>query len=173
MAFMTRFRTAPPPQNIIIGVFVFLAAVLLAVAPIPILYRSLGILLAAYVAFSAGGMPFAYLVALLAPPVGLITGDNSWLIMLPIILSTNLLAMLGLEYAWRYPALVVSPLLGLMPSLIASQLANRELFYVELPWNPAPSSWTGLHALIAFAGVLLVLYIDRRREELEGEKEEE
>lgn len=164
---MTRFRTAPSPQNVIIGVFLFLAAVALALAPVPVLVRSLCVLLLAYLAFSAGGMTFAYLIALLAPPLGLLSGDHAWLVMLPIVLSSGLLGMLGLEFAWRYPALAVSPLLVAMPPLVAWRLSLQRLFAVELPWGTSGASWTGLHLLVAAAGMLVALYMDRRRERQE------
>ena len=159
----TMIRTAPRPQNVIIGVFLFLAAVVVAVAPIPPLFRSLGVVLFAYLNFATAGMPAAYLTALLAPPLGLVGGASDWLVMLPIVMSGNLLAMLGLEYAWRYPAVVVSPLLLIVPMSVAAILSSRPLFEVNLPWDGQSGSWILLHALLAFAGVLVALYLDRRR----------
>jgi hypothetical protein len=156
-------HTLPRPQNIIIGTFLFLLAAVCAAAPIPLLYRSLGIVLSMYLAFSAGGMPFAYLTALLAPPIGLINGDQNWLVMLPIIMSSLLLAVLALEYAWRYPALILSPLLYVIPQFMAMRLSRNELFAVTLPWEPA-QSWVGIHVLTALGGVLVAIYLDRRRE---------
>lgn len=156
-------RTAPPPQNIIIGTFLFLAAVVCAVAPIALVYRSLGILLFSLLAFAVGGMPFAYLTALLAPPLGLISGDAGWQVMFPIVISANLLSMLGLEYAWRLPALIVSPLLQVTPQLFALQASKRDLFAVELPWEPAAALWVLLHGLVALGGVLIAIILDRRR----------
>ena len=82
---------------------------------------------------------------------------------MPIILTSTLLGALGLEYAWRYPALLVSPLLVVLPQFIAYTLSRQELFAVTLPWEPAPT-WLGLHALVALAGVLVAIYLDRRRE---------
>ncbi len=155
-------HTLPRPQNIIVGTFLFLLAAVCAAAPIPLLYRSLGIVICTYLAFSAGGMPFAYLTALLAPPIGLINGDQSWLVMLPIIMSSLLLAVLALEYAWRYPALILSPLLFAVPQFIAMRLSRNELFAVALPWEPA-QSWVGIHALTALGGVLIAIYLDRVR----------
>ncbi len=156
-------RTAPAPLNLVIGTFLVLAAVVSAVAPLPPMFRSLGILLFSYLAFAMSGMPFAYLAALLAPPLGLISSDANWLVMLPIVLSSNLLAMLGLEFAWRYPAVVISPLLQIAPQLFVMQMSRRELFQVALPWEPNPSLWIGLHALVAVAGVLAAVMLDRRR----------
>jgi hypothetical protein len=156
-------HTLPRPQNIIIGTFLFLLAAVSAAAPIPLLYRSLGIVLCTYLAFSAGGMPFAYLTALFAPPLGLINGDQNWLVMLPIVMSSLLLAVLALEYAWRYPALILSPLLFTIPQFIAMRLSRNELFAVTLPWEPA-QSWVGIHALTALGGVLIAIYLDRVRE---------
>lgn len=156
-------RTAPMPQRLFVALFVFLAAVAFAVAPLPLMFRSVGIVLCAYLAFSAAGMPAAYLTALLAPPLGLIRGDQEWLVMLPILLSGNLLAMLGLEFAWRLPALIVSPLLLVAPALLTWQLSSRPLFEVALPWAGQESNWIALHLLVAAAGVLVALFLDRRR----------
>ncbi len=156
-------RTLPAPQSYIIGFFLFLTAAALAVSPLPLLYRSAGILLVMYLSFSVAGMGFVYLTALLAPPVGLLSGDANWLVMLPIVLTSTLLGALGLEYAWRYPALLVSPLLVALPQVIAYTLSRQDLFKVTLPWEPAPT-WLGLHALVALAGVLVAIYLDRRRE---------
>ena len=158
-------RSAPPAQKLFIGVFLFLLAAVCAVAPLPILYRSLSILLASYAAFAFAGMPFAYAVALLTPAMGLISGSTDWLVMLPIVLSSSLLAMLGLEYAWRYPALVISPALYVIPQVLVWQLSQRRLFSVNLPWDPSPVMWLSLHALTALVGVLGALYLDRQREQ--------
>lgn len=156
-------RTAPAPQHLIAGGFFVLLASVAAVAPIALELRSLGILLASYLAFAMAGMPFAYVSALLAPPLGLITGDVGWLVMLPIVLSSNLLGMLGLEYAWRYAALVVSPLLVIAPLLFVMSMSRRSLFEVELPWEPDAARWIFLHGSIALAGVLIAVILDRRR----------
>lgn len=156
-------RTAPAPQNLIVGGFFVLLAVVAAVAPVPLVFRSLGILFASYLAFAMGGMPFAYVGALLAPPVGLITGDVEWLVMLPVVLSSNLLGMLGLEFAWRWAALVVSPLLVVVPLAFVSVMSQRELFAVDLPWEPSSGQWVFLHGLIALGGVLVGVMLDRRR----------
>jgi len=156
-------RTAPMPQRLFAGVFFFLAAVVCAAAPMPMLFRSLGIALSAYLAFAAAGMPAAYLAALLAPPVGLIGGDPDWLVMLPVVVSGNLLAMLGLEFGWRYAAVLASPTLLVAPAFAAWQLAKRPLFEVELPWGTGEATWVALHFLVAALGVLLALYVDRRR----------
>jgi hypothetical protein len=167
----TMIHTLPRPQNIIVGTFLFLLAAVCAAAPIPLLYRSLGIVICTYLAFSAGGMPFAYLTALLAPPIGLISGDQSWLVMLPIIMSSLLLAVLALEYAWRYPALILSPLLFTVPQFMAMRLSQNELFAVALPWEPA-QSWVGTHALASLGGVLIAIYLDRLRERAARTQEE-
>lgn len=160
---MVAIRTLPAPQSYIIGSFLFLVAAALAVSPLPLLYRSAGILLVMYLSFSVAGMPFVYLTALLAPPIGLLSGDGDWLVMLPIVLTSALLGALGLEYAWRYGALLVSPLLVVLPQIVAYTLSQNELFAVALPWEPA-RTWIGLHALVALAGVLVAIYLDRRRE---------
>lgn len=160
-------HTLPAPQGPIIGTFLVLLAAALAISPLGLLFKSLAILLTLYLAFAVGGMPFAYLVALVAPPVGLLSGDSSWLIMLPFTMSSLLLAALGLEYAWRYPAIVVSPLLYVLPQLIAHQLAQKELFAVSLPWEPA-RNWLLLHGLMGLAGALLAVYWDRWREKQLG-----
>ena len=156
-------RTAEMPQRLFIALFLFLAAVVFAVAPLPLMFRSLGVVLCAYLAFSAAGMPAAYLTALLAPPLGLIRGDQEWLVMLPIILSGNLLAMLGLEFAWRPLAVIVSPVLLVMPAVVTWQLSAQALFEVTLPWDAQEVTWIALHLLVAAAGVLVALYLDRRR----------
>ena len=158
-------RTLPAPQSLIIGTFLLLLAGAFAASPLPLVYKSLGILFTTYWVFSVGGPPLAYLSALVIPLIGLIGGDVNWLIMLPIVMTSYLMAVLGLEYAWRYPALIVSPLLSFVPQFIAFQLSQRDLFAINLPWEPA-SSWVGLHALVALAGSLIVIYFDRRREKL-------
>lgn len=160
-------RTLPFPQNVIVGAFLVLAAAAFAAAPFDLSLRSVGILLVTYLAFSVAGSPFAYLSALIAPPVGLIGGDPNWLIMLPIIMSSTLLGVLGLEYAWRYPALIISPLLAAAPHFVAARLAEQSLFSIALPWLN-PSSWLWLHALGALGGVLVCIFFDRRRERLGG-----
>jgi len=162
-------RPAPDPQRIIVGTFMVLAAVVFAVAPLPLALRSAGIVLSAYLAFGMGGMPFAYLAALLAPPVGLIAGDAEWLVMLPIVLSGNLLGMLALEFAWRYPALVLSPLLLITPAAFVQVASQRELFAVALPWDDTRATWLTLHALVAVLGVLSAFMLDRRRARREAE----
>jgi|SRR5690606_38814988 len=156
-------RTAAMPQRLFIALFLFLAAVVFAVAPLPLLFRSLGIVLCAYLSFSAAGMPAAYLTALLAPPLGLIRGDQDWLVVMPIILSGNLLAMLGLEFSWRMLAVIVSPVLLVMPAVVTWQLSQQALFEVTLPWAGQEATWIVLHLLVAAAGVLVALYLDRRR----------
>lgn len=157
-------RTVAMPQRLFIGLFFFLAAVVCAVAPMPIMYRSLGIALCAYLGFAMAGMPAAYLTALLAPPVGLIGGDPDWLVMLPIVLSGNLLAMIGLEYGWRLLAVPLSPILLVVPALVTWQLPQRmALFEVTLPWQGQEGSWIAMHLLVAAAGVLISLYLHRRR----------
>ncbi len=156
-------RAAPMPQRLFMGLFVFLAAVVLAVAPLPLAFKSAGIALCAYLAFAAAGMPAAHLTALIAPPLGLVQGTGDWLVMLPIVLSGNLLAMLGLEFSWRLPAAVVSPLLLVAPAFVAWQLSTQELFEVALPWGTTEQTWVFLHLLVGVAGVLLALFIDRRR----------
>ncbi|MFU8888330.1 MAG: hypothetical protein ACNA8N_07020 [Trueperaceae bacterium] len=156
-------RTAPEPQRTIVGTFLVLAAVVAAVAPMSVALRSAAVVLFSYLAFAAGGMPFAYLAALAAPALGLLAGDVAWLIMLPIVLSGNLLAMLGLEYAWRWAALVVSPLLLVVPAIFVQTMAQRDLFRVELPWDDGRGAWVGLHLLVAVFGVLIALVVDRQR----------
>lgn len=155
---------APATQRFIIGVFLFLAAVVCAVAPLPLAFRSAGILFFSYLAFAPGGAPAAHLTALLAPPLGLISGDSEWLVMLPIILASNLLAVIGLEFAWRYAALAVSPLLQAVPQVFVLNLSQQELFAVALPWEPRAQMWIALHILTALAGVLVTVFLDRRRE---------
>lgn len=152
------------PQRLFIGLFFFLAAAVAAVAPMPLVFRSLGIALSAYLGFAAAGLPAAYLTALLAPPIGLIGGDPDWLVMLPVVLAGNLLAMLGLEFGWRLLALPLSPLLLVLPAVATWQLPHRPLFEVVLPWEGQEATWVLLHLFVALFGVLVALYLDRRRE---------
>ncbi|MFN2321363.1 MAG: hypothetical protein ABR510_00190 [Trueperaceae bacterium] len=161
-------RTAPEPQRTIVGTFLVLAAVVMAVAPMAVSLRSAGIALLAYLAFSIGGMPFAYLAALLGPALGLVASDVDWLVMLPIVLSGNLLAMIGLEYAWRWWAVVVSPILLVVPAAFVQSMAQRELFRVELPWDDARGAWLGLHLLVGVFGVLVAILIERGRTRTDG-----
>jgi len=156
-------RTASEPQRTIVGTFLVLAAVVSAVAPMPVSLRSTAVILFAYLAFAVGGMAYAYVAALLAPALGLLGGDASWLIMLPIVLSGNLLAMLGLEFGWRWAAVALSPLLLVTPALFVQSMARSDLFRVELPWDDARGAWVGLHLLVAVFGVLVALLVDRRR----------
>lgn len=160
---LSMIRTLPAPQNVIIGTFVFLAALVCVLAPIPLLYRSLGLLFATYLAFSVAGTALAYMVAILAPLAGLVGSDMNWLILLPILLTSLMLAVVGLEYAWRYPAILVSPLLYIIPQWIAQFLAKQTLFAIALPWEPA-ESWLSIHAMAAMAASLFIIYIDRMRE---------
>ncbi len=146
---------------LILGAFFFLLAVVVAVAPLPLLVRSLGIVLCSYAAFAYAGLPFAFAAALLAPVAGLLTGGEDWLIMLPLVLTSGLLAFLGLDYAWRKGALFVSPLLYVLPQLIVWGLSQRSLFAVSLPWSPSVPVWLGLHTLAAFVGTLAALTLTR------------
>jgi hypothetical protein len=164
-------HTLPKPLNIVVGIFLFLLAAVCAAAPIPMVYRSLGVVLATYLAFSSSGMPFAYLTALVSPLIGLIGRDANWFIMLPVTLSSLLLAVLALEFAWRYPALILSPLLFIIPQVVTLRLSKDELFFVELPWEPA-NNWVSLHFLVAFAGALVAIFLDRRRERLRKQTDE-
>lgn len=156
-------RTAPEPQRSIVGTFLVLAAVVAAVAPMAVSLRSATVVLFAYLGFAVGGMPFAYLAALVAPALGLVAGDGDWLVMLPIVLSGNLLAMLGLEFAWRWWALLVSPALLVVPALFVQTMARTELFRVALPWDDGRGAWVGLHLLVAVFGVLIAILMERRR----------
>ena len=158
---MTRSRNATrrgTPHTPIVGTFLFLLAVVLAVAPLPLLVRSLGVVFGSYAAFTFAGLPFAFAAALLAPVAGLLTGGEAWLVLLPLMLVSGLLALLGLDYAWRTPALVVSPLLYVLPQFIVWQLSQRALVAVALPWSPSPPVWLGLHALAALVGVAGALW---------------
>lgn len=156
-------RTAPEPQRTIVGTFLVLAAVVAAVAPMAVSLRSAAVALLSYLAFAVGGMPFAYLAALLGPAFGLVAGDADWLVMLPIVLSGNLLAMLALEFGWRWWAVVLSPALLVAPALFVQSVAQRELFRVELPWDDGRGAWVGLHVLVAVFGVLVAILVERRR----------
>ncbi len=150
-------------RALVIGLFLFLAAAACAVAPLPLIVRSAGVLLFSYASFAVAGAQLSLLTALVAPLAGLLTGDGDWLVMLPIILASNLLGMLGLEYAWRYAAVIVSPLLQSAPQIVSYALSDQELFEVDLPWGDGGLSWIALHALIALFGVLAALLLDRRQ----------
>ena len=161
---MTRSRANRNPSSgaaayFIVGLFFFLLAVVLAVAPLPMLVRSLGVVFCSYAAFAFAGLPFAFAAALLAPVAGLLTGGETWLVMLPLMLVSGLLAFLGLDYAWRWGALFVSPLLYVLPQLIVWQLSQRSLFTVALPWSPSAPLWLGLHALAAVGGTVGALVV--------------
>ena len=92
-----------------------------------------------------------------------IASDPDWTVMLPMVLSSNLLAMLGLEFGWRVPALIVSPLALAIPLIFVRIASKMELFAVELPWEGSSGLWIALHVLVAVAGILLALALDRRR----------
>lgn len=158
---MNRPKTAP--QGLIIGVFLVLTAFVAAVAPLPIMYRSLGIVAASYLAFGVSGLPYAFFAAIVAPPIGLISADIDWVIMLPIVLSSNLLALLGLELTWRYPAILISPILLITPQLFVMQASKQQLFKVNLPWEADSTTWIALHAAVAITGVLLAIILQSRR----------
>ncbi len=170
---MTRPRRNNPSSNrtlnrgrartpgAVIGLFLFLFAVVLAVAPLPMLARSLGVVLSTYAAFAFAGLPFAFASALLAPVRSPATGGPDWLVMLPIMLVSGLLALLGLDYAWPRGALLVSPLLYALPQAIVWALSQRSLFAVTLPWSPSAPVWLGLHALAALVGTAGALAVRR------------
>jgi len=162
---MLKVRTLKNPQKTIISIFLFLLAAFISMSPLNLSleYRAALIVAISYLSFSTGGLAFAYLTALVAPLFGLIGGDLNWLIMLPIFLSSLFLAMLGLEYAWRYPAIIISPLLFAAPQIISYIMSKTDLFSVALPWEPA-ENWIKLQLLAAVAGSLLIVYIDRLRE---------
>jgi len=148
---------------LILGLFLFLAAAVCAVAPLPLVLRSAGVLLFSYISFAVAGSQVALLTALLAPVLGLLSGSEDWLVMLPIILASNLLGMLGLEFSWRYAAVVVSPALVAAPLLTSVVLSRQELFMVDLPWGDGATAWLLLHVLVALFGVLAALLLDRRQ----------
>ncbi len=162
---MLKVRTLKNPQKIIVSIFLFLLAALISMSPLNLSleYRAALIVAISYLSFSTGGLSFAYLTALIAPLFGLIGGDTDWLIMLPIFMSSLFLAILGLEYAWRYAALIISPLLFIAPQIIANMMSKINLFAIKLPWEPA-QNWIKLQLLAAIASVLLIVYIDRLRE---------
>ena len=156
---MTRPRNGTP--GAVVGLFLFLLAVVIAVAPLPILLRSLGIVLCTYAAFATAGLPFAFGAALFAPVAGLLTGGGDWLVMLPLVLVSGLLALLGLDYAGPRAGVVVSPLLYALPQAIVWALSQRALFAVALPWSPSAPVWLGLHALAALLGAAGALALRR------------
>ena len=163
---MGKMYTPASPKNIIIGLFLCFFAAVIVVSPLPLLYRSMSVLFIAYLAASYGGMPFAYIVVILAPPLGLLKQDEHWLIFLPMIISSGLLAMLGLEYSWRYAAILVSPFLYLIPQIFIWQISEHRLFALTLPWQPNFTRWLTVHAFVAGAGVLTMLFLDRKRQRL-------
>ncbi|MEZ4608443.1 MAG: hypothetical protein R2865_17050, partial [Deinococcales bacterium] len=116
-------------------------AAVATVLPLSLFYRSLLILASSYLAFSFGGIAFAYLIALFMPLIGIIVDSNTWLILSPVILSANLLAMLGLDYGWRYGALLLSPLLYAIPVIFVSRIAQHRLFNLDLSWTPSLNLW--------------------------------
>ena len=163
---MKRMYTPPSPKNIFMGLFLCFFAAVIVVSPLPMLYRSMIILFIAYLAASYGGMPFAYIVVILVPPLGLLKHDDSWLIFLPMIISSGLLAMLGLEYSWRYAALLISPFLYVIPQLFVWKVSEHRLFAIEIPWQPSATRWLIIHAFVAGAGVLTMFFLDRKRQKL-------
>ena len=55
----------------------------------------------------------------------------------------------------------------MLPALAAWQLPQHmSLFEVTLPWDGQQGTWVALHLLVAAAGVLVSLYLDRRRARL-------
>jgi len=156
-------RTAPQPYNLFVGAGLILLSVAIALSPLATLYRSVAILFCAYLAFSNSGTPAAYIIVLFSPLFGLRVDTNTWLVLLPVMLSANLLAMLGLDYGWRYGAIVLSPVLAVLPAVIAWQGALHPLFSVDLPWQPDARTWIVMHAVVAFAGVVIGLALDFKR----------
>ena len=165
-----RGRAASPRERLVIGVFLFLVAAAVAAAPLPMVLRSAGVLAATYLSYGVVGSNGGFATGLVAPLVGLLTAPYEWLVMLPIILSSNLLAVMGLDLAWRYPALVVSPLLQVVPQLVVAALSQQTLFEVDLPWAPNVNGWILLHLLVALAGTLLLVFLDRRSERRAGSR---
>ena len=161
---MKRMYTPSSPKNIFIGLFLCFFAAVMVVSPLPMLYRSMIVLFIAYLAASYGGMPFAYIVVIIIPPLGLLKQDDTWLIFLPMIISSGLLAMLGLEYSWRYAAILISPFLYVVPQLFVSKVSEHRLFAIEIPWEPSATRWLMLHAFVAGAGVLTMFFLDRKRQ---------
>jgi len=156
-------RTAPQPYNVFVGAGLIVLSIAIALSPLATLYRSVALLFCAYLAFSNSGTPAAYVIVLFSPLFGLRVETDTWLVLLPVMLSTNLLAMLGLDYGWRYGAIVLSPLLAVLPSIIAWQGSLHPLFDVNLPWQPDARTWIVMHAVVAFAGVVIGLALDYKR----------
>lgn len=156
-------RTAPQPYNLFVGAGLILLSVAIALSPLATLYRSVAILFCAYVAFSNSGTLAAYVIVLFSPLFGLRVETDIWLVLLPVMLSANLLAMLGLDYGWRYGAIVLSPVLAVLPPIIAWQGSLHPLFNVNLPWQPDAQTWIVMHAVVAFAGVVIGLALDYKR----------
>lgn len=160
-------RTAPQPYNLFAGAGLVLLSIAIALSPVATLYRSVAILFCAYLAFSNSGTPAAYVIVLFSPLFGLRYETDTWLVLLPVMLSANLLAMLGLDYGWRYGAIVLSPLLAILPPLIAWQGSLHPLFDVTLPWQPDAGTWLVMHAVVALAGVAIGLALDYKRAQAE------
>jgi hypothetical protein len=156
-------RTAPQPYNLFLGAGLILLSVAIALSPLATLYRSVAILFCAYLAFSNSGTPAAYVIVLFSPLFGLRVETDIWLVLLPVMLSANLLAILGLDYGWRYGAIVLSPALAVLPAIIAWQGSLHPLFNVNLPWQPDAQTWIVMHAVVALAGVVIGLALDYKR----------
>ncbi len=156
-------RTAPQPYNFFVGMGLILLSVVIALLPVTTLYRSVAILLCAYLAFSNSGTVAAYIIVLFSPLFGLRYETSQWLVLLPVMLSTNLLAILGLDYGWRYGAIILSPLLCALPQIVAWQGSQHPLMNVVLPWQPSAQTWLTMHVVTAVAGVAMGLALDYKR----------
>lgn len=162
-------RTAPQPYNLFLGAGLVLLSIAIALSPLATLYRSVAILFCAYLAFSNSGTPAAYVIVLFSPLFGLRVETDTWLVLLPVMLSANVLAILGMDYGWRYEAgwrygvIVLSPLLAVLPAIIAWQGSLHPLFNVNLPWQPDAQTWIVMHAVVALAGVVIGLALDYKR----------
>lgn len=144
---------------ILLGIFCLALAAIAALSPLLPVYRSLSILLIAFIAVSFSGFPFGYIIVLITPLLGLYNGGNDWLIMLPLVLSSGLLAMLAMDYGGRWLGWLLSPLLCVAPIFVVWQAAQHELFNLELPWVLPQRSWVMGHGLVALLGALIITLI--------------
>jgi hypothetical protein len=152
-----------PTNRALVGVLLLLAAAVAVVAPIPLLVRSLVVYAAAFVAWQTLGRDWAYPVALLVPPLGLLGGQPDWLALLPIVMTGALLGVLGLDVGGRVWGPLVGAVAGSMPAAVTWTLSQRELFQVTLPWGEGGALWALSHAAVMLAAGAVAGLASRRR----------
>lgn len=148
-----------PLLAILLGVFCVALATICALAPLVPLHRSLAIILIAFIAVSFAGFPFGYITVLLPPMIGLYNGGVEWLIMLPMVLATGLIAVLAMDFGGRWLGWLLAPLLSVVPIVLVWQAAQHRLFSLELPWVLSQEIWVLSHALVVLLGTLIVIFI--------------